>query len=87
MRIAKLLTGTVGALASAATATAALTATPAQADISCPNGFVPPSVNADCYFVSMMNKDGIGGDSQAGLISSAHALALAGVHAARRRES
>ncbi len=73
MKITRLLTGAVGALASAATATAMmLTAAPAQADISCPNGFVPPSVNADCYFLYMMARDNIQANSQAELIGLAH---------------
>jgi hypothetical protein len=72
MKIAKLLTGVVGALVSATAATAMLTAIPAQADITCPNGFVPPSVNADCYFLYMMARDNIQADSQQALISGAH---------------
>ncbi|MDM4138792.1 MULTISPECIES: DUF732 domain-containing protein [Mycobacterium] len=46
---------------------------PAKADISCPNGFVPPSVNADCYFLYMMARDNIQANSQADLITGAHA--------------
>jgi Protein of unknown function (DUF732) len=77
LKITQALTAGIAALALAApapTTMATLTAAPAKADISCPNGFVPPSVSADCYFLYMMNKDGIGGDSQEELISSAHAM-------------
>lgn len=52
---------------------ASVVAEPAQADITCPAGFVPPSVNADCYFVNMMARDNIQANSQADLISGAHA--------------
>jgi hypothetical protein len=52
---------------------AMLTAAPAKADIRCPNGFVPPSVSADCYFLYMMASDKIQANSQAGLITAAHA--------------
>jgi Protein of unknown function (DUF732) len=51
---------------------AMLTAAPVQADISCPNGFVSPSVNADCYFLYMMARDNIQANGQADLISAAH---------------
>jgi hypothetical protein len=47
-------------------------AAPAKAAISCPNGFVPPSVSPDCYFVYMMARDNIQANSQADLISAAH---------------
>jgi hypothetical protein len=72
MKITRLLTGAVGALASALAATLTLTAAPAGADINCPNGFVPPTANADCYFLYMMARDHIQANSQADLINLAH---------------
>jgi hypothetical protein len=55
----------------------AIVAAPAKADISCPSGFVPPSVSPDCYVVTMSqnymqrhNLNNSGGS--AGIISTAH---------------
>ena len=73
------LTTGIAALALVASALAAMptfTAAPAKADISCPNGFVPPSVSPDCYFLHMMAQDNIQADSQAGLITAAHAACV-----------
>lgn len=61
------------ALAVAATVAAGTAvAAPVKADINCPNGFVPPSVNADCYFLYMTERDNIQANSQADLIIGAH---------------
>jgi hypothetical protein len=46
-------------------------ASPSTTEGSCPGGFVPPSVNPDCYFLDMMARDHISGSSDA-LISEAH---------------
>jgi len=43
---------------------------PSTTEGSCPGGFVPPSVNPDCYFLDMMASDHISGSSDA-LISEA----------------
>jgi Protein of unknown function (DUF732) len=75
MKVTKVLIAGIAALALVASALAAMatfTAAPAKADIGCPNGFVPPSVSPDCYFLYMMARDNIQADSQAGLVSVAH---------------
>jgi hypothetical protein len=43
--------------------------------ISCPQGFVSPHANPDCYFLYMIKKRGIGSpDGDAGLIRQAHEI-------------
>jgi hypothetical protein len=56
---------------SAATEPPATSDQSSQGGINCPNSFVLPTVNPDCYFLDMMAKDQIHGDPT-GLISSAH---------------
>jgi hypothetical protein len=46
-------------------------ASPGPSQGSCPGEFVLPSVNPDCYFLNMMARDHISGNSDA-LISEAH---------------
>lgn len=69
----KVMRALFAALATATAVAVTALAAPAQADITCPNSFVPPSVNADCYFLYMMNRDNIQANSQADLIAGAHA--------------
>jgi hypothetical protein len=62
----------LAALMAAATVAAGMfVATPANADVNCPSGFVLPSVNPDCYFLNMMARNHAIGD-QTSLINEAH---------------
>jgi Protein of unknown function (DUF732) len=72
MKTARALAAKGIAALALATPTVTSTPAPAYADITCRPGFVPPSENADCYFLYMMARDNIQADSQQALISGAH---------------
>jgi hypothetical protein len=63
----------VGLLGVAAITAGVIVAAPAKADVSCPSGFVPPSVSPDCYFLYMMAQNHVTAD-QSVVINEAHTL-------------
>lgn len=67
-----LLTVGLGIGAAAPLAATTIFPTPASANVSCPSGFVLPSVSPDCYFLSMMARDNIHPASESDMISRAH---------------
>ncbi|BBX39603.1 DUF732 domain-containing protein [Mycobacterium simiae] len=71
MKVPTIITGIAWALPLAAAMVPSITL-PAHAEITCPNRFVPPTVNADCYFLYMMARDNIHANSQEDLIRLAH---------------
>lgn len=54
------------------------TSTTSSPNIPCPQGFVPPSKNPDCYFLNMLQTRNISSpDGQPGLIRQAHQICTA----------
>jgi hypothetical protein len=62
-----------GLLGAVAMAAGVIVAAPARADVSCPAGFVSPSVSPDCYFLYMMAQNHVTAD-QSVVITEAHTL-------------